>query len=132
MILSGSTEQIEILDLDSKMTCLTESSTFKFGQGGLVDDQTVLLCDTSTSGECFHFGTNGYDKTPFKIQLRTFDAIGIMVENQVSGQSYFWITGGKVSNTLTDTTEIVSLTESKAGVALPFSVYKHCLVKVNR
>ena len=54
-----------------------------------------------------------------------------MVENEVSGQSDFWITGGKLSNTRTDTTEIVSLTESKVGVTLPFSVYKHCLVKVN-
>ena len=78
MVFSGSHEQIEILDLDSKMTCLTEFSTFKHGQGGLIDDQTVILCDTSTSGDCIHFGTNEFNfkSTSFKIQLRTYDAIG--------------------------------------------------------
>ena len=126
MVVSGNDASIELRDLDSKSRC-SRSFPIEFAQGGLINEDTILACNSLDNLECYSMSLKDFKPKllDFNVKYR-LDSHSVVLD---TGE--LWITGGSKSGVHFDDTEIVSLTEIKSGPTLPEPVDGHCLVKIN-
>ena len=129
MLVSGSTEDMELVDLTTKQSCILPFP-LKWVQAGLISESKAHLCNFESALKCVLLNlstlkTTFSDATVSKVARTN----SVMLNGQIAS------TGGRIDNShsqITDQVQFVSLTESSiADQVLPGIVDSHCIVRIN-
>ena len=131
MLVSGSTEDMELVDLTTRQSCILPFP-LKWAQGGLISETKAHLCNFQTDSalKCVLLNlstlkTTFSDATVSKVARTS----SVMLKGQIAS------TGGRIDNShsqITDQVQMVSLTESSINdQGLPEKVDSHCILRIN-
>ena len=130
MLVSGSTEDMELVDLTTRQSCILPFP-LKWAQGGLISETKAHLCNFESALKCVLLNlstlkTTFSDATVSKVARTN----SVMLNGQIAS------TGGRIDNShsqITDQVQMVSLTESSINdQGLPGGkVESHCILHIN-
>ena len=131
MLVSGSPEDMELVDLTTQQSCILPFP-LKWAKGGMISETEAHLCDFNDALKCVVLNLSTLTT---KYSVDTLDhsqtrARAVMLNGQIA------LTGGRIDNSpsqLTDQVQLVSLTESSiADQGLPGGkVDSHCILRIN-
>ena len=130
---SNGVNSVEILDIETKMTCDPFANVplgFRGGAGGLIDQSVPLVCSgkpTQSSRRCFLYKNGAWGITGLLLSSR--DDFSFVPNSPFGNTTHkFYVVGGDSSRT----GEVFDgQTFQEAGPLLPYELYLSCLVYLN-